>query len=89
MIKQFILLTALLCSDQVLFAATADSASVRKYHEILASWDNDVLMQTDYYYTQGVMAQIVLPALEKNPVNFLFFRMKNARNYFGDRKSVV
>ncbi|MEI6275400.1 MAG: lipid A deacylase LpxR family protein [Prolixibacteraceae bacterium] len=83
MIKHFILFTALFFSEQSLPAATSDSASVRKYHEILASWDNDVLMQTDYYYTQGVMAQTVLPVLERNPVNFLFFRMKRARNYFG------
>ncbi len=78
-----ILISLLFFSAQLLFSQPGDSIVSRRYHELSASWDNDALMNTDYYYTQGLMTQIVLPCLEKNPINHLFFHIKNARNYFG------
>lgn len=46
-------------------------------------WDNDVMMQTDYYYTQGLGMEIILPALEKNPLNFMFFKPKGFQSVYG------
>ena len=83
MFRFFFLLETLFFSTQWLFAETGDSISSRKYHELSAFWDNDAMMNTDYYYTQSLMVQLVLPCLKKNPVNYLFFNLKNSRNYFG------
>jgi hypothetical protein len=79
----FILITSIFFPVQLLFSQTADPDLSRKYHELSASWDNDALMNTDWYYTQGLIVQVVLPCLVKNPVNRLFFQLRDAVNYYG------
>lgn len=83
MYRFFFLILTLFLQVQLLFAGTADSIKSRRYHELSAGWDNDALLNTDCYYTQGLMAQLVLPCLERNPLNHLFFQIKNASHYYG------
>jgi len=83
MCRFFILITTLFLPAQLLLAQSADSIVSSRYHELSASWDNDALMNTDYYYTQGLMVQLVLPGMVKNPLNRLFFKIHNAVNYYG------
>ncbi len=40
------------------------------------SYDNDYFTATDIYYTQGINAELVIPALRKNPLNVLLFKSK-------------
>ena len=77
------LIFSLFIHAQLLYPQPANSVVSRRYHELSASWDNDALLNTDWYYTQGLMVQVVLPCLEKNPVNHLFFQVPNAINYYG------
>lgn len=46
-------------------------------------WDNDVMLQTDYYYTQGLGMEIILPILEKNPLNHFLFKPKGYKTIYG------
>ena len=42
------------------------------------SYDNDLFRGTDRYYTQGIGIDVFSPCLEKNPMNVLLLRFKNA-----------
>ena len=47
-------------------------------------YENDVFTKTDYYYTQGVRAELVLPGLNHSPVNFILPVLKtNTLQYSG------
>ena len=41
------------------------------------TWENDVLFYTDYYYSQGLGFRISVPALKKNPVNYILPSFKD------------
>ncbi|WP_066632359.1 lipid A deacylase LpxR family protein [Labilibacter marinus] len=44
------------------------------YTTFTFSMDNDVMFQTDYYYTQGLYMELIAPFLKKNPINYIFFK---------------
>jgi len=46
-------------------------------------YDNDYFAATDENYTQGYNFEIVLPSLEKNPINHLFFKPKDVSTKYG------
>jgi lipid A 3-O-deacylase len=46
-------------------------------------YENDVFTGTDYYYTQGVQAMLVLPGLKHSPVNYLLPGLANSHEYNG------
>ena len=64
-------------------AKSRDSLAYANHKEFYFHWDNDIFVFKDYYYTQGAHLYLVNPALRKNPANHLFFKLKNADNYFG------
>lgn len=47
------------------------------------TYENDLFAGTDRYYTQGIYATVVFPALEKLPVYWLTIRPKNNRIVHG------
>jgi hypothetical protein len=47
------------------------------------NYDNDFFASADEDYTQGYNLELVLPFLEKNPVNFLFLQPKNNESIYG------
>jgi hypothetical protein len=56
-----------------------------QHKEFFLSWDNDMFVFTDYYYTQGAYIKYIHPGLRKNPANHILLHLKNADNYFGLR----
>ncbi|WP_178989085.1 lipid A deacylase LpxR family protein [Winogradskyella schleiferi] len=46
-------------------------------------YDNDYFAATDENYTQGYNFELVLPSLEKNPINHLFFKPKDVSTKYG------
>lgn len=59
------------------------SQTYADHKEFYFQWDNDIYLFKDYYYTQGAQLYLVNPKLRYNPANHLFFKLKNADNYFG------
>lgn len=55
-----------------------DSSSVSPDHIIAYSFANDAFFRTDYYFTQGMTLNVVLPVLAKSPVNKLLLGGKMA-----------
>lgn len=47
------------------------------------SYENDYFAATDENYTQGYNLEFVLPALRKNPANFLFLKPKETFSLYG------
>lgn len=46
-------------------------------------YENDFFASTDYYYSQGLNLEIGLPALIKNPLNFLLPKLNNSHKTHG------
>lgn len=46
-------------------------------------YDNDFFTAQDYYYTQGINIEILLPALKKNPLNHLLVKTGNSEKVYG------
>jgi len=67
------------------FVAPAQkSDSLKKDHYFKLNYDNDFFSATDRYYTQGILAELILPGLKKNPVSRALIKLKNAsQNYYG------
>lgn len=57
------------------------NAGMKSYFRF--SYDNDYFTATDIYYTQGINAELVTPALRKNPLNVLLFKSTNKPTSFG------
>ncbi|GAB2459591.1 hypothetical protein GCM10011375_09510 [Hymenobacter qilianensis] len=55
-----------------------DSSVVSPDHLIAYSFANDAFFRTDYYFTQGMSLNVVLPALAKSPVNKILLGGKMA-----------
>jgi len=84
MIK-FLLICCSCCVTVFSSAQKSDSLVVTRekgFFSIL--YENDVFTKTDYYYTQGVRAELVLPGLNHSPVNFILPVLKtNTLQYSG------
>lgn len=46
-----------------------------KFYQL--GWDNDVLMMTDYYYTQGMSFSVYHPFFKNNPINLILLKPKD------------
>ena len=55
-----------------------DSSTTSPDHLISYTFANDVFFRTDYYFTQGITLDVVLPILAKSPVNKLLLGGKMA-----------
>ncbi|WP_133271234.1 lipid A deacylase LpxR family protein [Hymenobacter radiodurans] len=61
-----------------------DSSVVSSDHIIAYSFANDAFFRTDYYFTQGMTLNVVLPVLAKSPVNKILLGGKMAAvRYYG------
>jgi hypothetical protein len=47
------------------------------------NYDNDFFSGTDKNYTQGYSLELVAPSLKKNPINYLFYKPKDAEIRYG------
>lgn len=47
------------------------------------NYDNDYFSASDFYYTQGILAELVIPAFKKLPFRHLFPRLSNAKTQYG------
>ncbi|WP_283642263.1 lipid A deacylase LpxR family protein [Croceibacter atlanticus] len=56
---------------------------VENDHYFRFNYDNDFFSSSDKNYTQGYSFELVLPVLEKNPINILFLKPKNYQSKFG------
>ncbi len=67
------------------FAIKAQQAdSLKKDHYFKLNYDNDFFSATDRYYTQGILAELILPGLRKNPISHILIKLKNfSQNYYG------
>ncbi|TYB79930.1 lipid A deacylase LpxR family protein [Bizionia myxarmorum] len=85
-IKQLLLITFLTCILSVFaqkiehFKSFRDMGSERYFR---FNYDNDYFAATDENYTQGYNLEIVLPILENNPINSLFFKAKESTTKYG------
>ena len=59
----------------------ASFRDIKKDSYFRFSYDNDYFTSTDQNYTQGYNFELVLHALRKNPVNYLFFKPGNEFKY--------
>ncbi len=64
-------------------AQKIDGVNFNPHKELVVRWDNDAFFDIDYYYTQGAHILCIHPALRKNPLNHLLFRLKNTDKYYG------
>jgi hypothetical protein len=64
-------------------AKKLDSLKFAQHKEFFFSWDNDLFLFTDQYYTQGAHFYWINPVLRKNPLNHLFLKPVNTDNYYG------
>ena len=66
----------LICNSQ----AVTDSL-VEETRSLKLNWENDVVINTDYYYTQGLSLRYSSPQLKLNPLNYLFYKPNTASKY--------
>ncbi|WP_179351839.1 lipid A deacylase LpxR family protein [Winogradskyella vidalii] len=64
--------------DHAVSYRTIEKESYFRFH-----YDNDYFAATDENYTQGYSFEVVMPGLEKNPVNHLFFKPKDVTTKYG------
>lgn len=57
---------------------TASFRDVKSDNYFRFHYDNDYFTGTDQFYTQGYTFELVAPIFKKNPVNFLFVKLKNS-----------
>jgi lipid A 3-O-deacylase len=58
--------------------------SLKRDHYFRFNYDNDFFSATDRYYTQGILAELILPGLKKNPFSKTLIKLKQAsQNYYG------
>ncbi|TND07724.1 MAG: hypothetical protein FD123_3043 [Bacteroidetes bacterium] len=72
MLRQFLFLFLF---STVLAPARAQQDSVAPVKAFRFTYENDFFTATDYYFTQGVRIEIVLPAFRKNPVSRLLLSL--------------
>lgn len=79
---------ALMCFlPLVTFAQRIDNSvsfkDIKSTNYFRFNYDNDYFTATDYYYTQGYNFELTSPDLQKNPLNHLFLKSKNADSKYG------
>jgi lipid A 3-O-deacylase len=62
---------------------TASFREIKSNHYFRYYFDNDFFANTDYYYTIGHNFELVSPKLLKNPINYLFIKLKNSEQKYG------
>jgi lipid A 3-O-deacylase len=62
---------------------TASFREIKSNHSFRYYFDNDFFANNDYYYTQGQGFELVSPKLLKNPINYLFIKLKNSEQKHG------
>lgn len=62
---------------------TASFRDVKSDNYFRFNYDNDYFTATDYYYTQGYSFELTSTWLRKNPVNYLFKKIKNSDQKYG------
>jgi len=62
---------------------TASFREINSDHYFRYYFDNDFFANTDYYYTIGHNFELVSPKLIKNPINYLFIKLKNNEQKYG------
>lgn len=62
---------------------TASFRDVKSDHYFRFHYDNDYFTGTDQFYTQGYAFELTSPIFKKNPVNFLFVKLKNSSEKSG------
>ena len=77
----FMLVSSVLCAQKI--DNTASFRNIEKESYFRFHYDNDYFAATDENYTQGYSFELVLPSLEKNPVNYVFFKPKESTTKYG------
>jgi lipid A 3-O-deacylase len=62
---------------------TASFREIKSNHYFRYYFDNDFFANNDYYYTQGHNFELVSPKLLKNPINYIFIKLKNSEQKYG------
>lgn len=62
---------------------TASFRDVKSDNYFRVHYDNDYFTATDQFYTQGYAFELVAPIFKKNPINFLFAKLKNSTEKSG------
>lgn len=62
---------------------TASFREIKSNHYFRYYFDNDFFANNDYYYTQGQGFELASPKLLKNPINYLFIKLKNSEQKYG------
>jgi lipid A 3-O-deacylase len=80
-IVSFLFLSLLLFSQRI--DNTESFREINSNHYFRYYFDNDFFANSDYYYTQGHNLELVSPKLLKNPINYLFIKLKNSEQKYG------
>ena len=64
--------------DNTVYFRDIESDNYFRFH-----YDNDYFAATDENYTQGYSFDLIFPSLNKNPVNYLFFKQKEVSTKYG------
>jgi hypothetical protein len=76
MIKGFLIIVMLLMGAWVFSQKSTFPGPVQGVLSV--GWDNDIMTQTDYYYTQGLNLQFYHQILKENPVNKILITPRSA-----------
>lgn len=77
----FLIFPSFLFSQKIDHASSFRSLESDCYFRF--NYDNDYFDATDRNYTQGYSFELVLPALEKNPINFVLIAPKDKVHHYG------
>ncbi|TLX74689.1 lipid A deacylase LpxR family protein [Labilibacter sediminis] len=73
MMRQFSIVLLFLFQISIVAQQTNGLLNYKDFTSYKLIWENDVMFQTDYYYTQGLAMELIHSHFQKNPVNHLFF----------------
>lgn len=77
----FLLFTSLSFAQKI--ENTASFRDVKSDNYFRFHYDNDYFTATDQFYTQGYAFELTSPRLEKNPLNYIFPKLKNSSDKYG------
>ncbi|MBI3511928.1 MAG: lipid A deacylase LpxR family protein [Bacteroidetes bacterium] len=79
-IKFILLLSTLACVHVPVRSQNSDSSAPALLRSLNIRYDNDVFVQTDYYYTQGSFIEMNFPFLKKNPLSKILLKCSNGND---------
>jgi hypothetical protein len=85
-VVRFILISGFLPGLSLAQTDSVSSGMVRQKPERFFSIkdDNDLMVGTDRYYTQGLLVELIMPVIKKSPVSRLLIPLRgNTINYYG------